>query len=229
MSRRQNEGGGGKKNPSQRYLNWSSDNKTLSYYDKDAKENVLVKLPYKFAFLAERHTVGGWDDRSSSNIYANEVKFISKEPISVKSTKGGLLVSGIYKDMKEKVGNLGGHYQKSVYVYNLDTDQIEKVSIKGSACQSFGDFMTEIRNKKFDFVINLVGGTDEKKGKIKYSKPIFELGDKLSEEVEAKIEAAYEYLEEYFGSPTATQEDVEEYVEGVTDAEPIGGDDDLPF
>lgn len=232
MSRRQNEGGGAKQNPATKYLKWASNNKTLSFYNKDTKENELVKLPYKFVILAERHAVGGWDDKNGCSIYSNEVKFIGKEPITVKSSKGGLIVSGIYKENKVRIIEAGGHYEKSVYVFNLGTKSIEKISFKGSATQAFGDFINEIKGKKLDYVINLVGSVDEKKGSVKYSKPKFELGEAIDENLDELVEKAYEEIEAYFGQPNIKEEQPDEYIEGVTDAEPIGVDsesDDLPF
>lgn len=232
MSRRSNEGGGAKQNPSTKYLKWSSNDKTLSFYNKETKENQLVKLPYKFVILAERHAVGGWDDKNGCSIYSNEVKFIGKEPITVKSSKGGLIVSGIYKDNKLKIVDAGGHYEKSVYVFNLENKAIEKISLKGSATQSFGDFLNEIKGKKLDYVINLSGSVDGKKGSIKYSKPTFELGEAIDENLDVLVEKAYEEIEDYFGGQGSKGEAPDDYVEGVTDAEPIGAsgeDDDLPF
>lgn len=231
MSRRANEGGGAKQNPATKYLKWASNDKTLSFYNKEMKENELVKLPYKFVILAERHAVGGWDDKHGCSIYSNEVKFIGKEPITVKSSKGGLIVSGIYKDNKVKIIEAGGHYEKSVYVFNLETKNIEKISLKGSATQAFGDFLNEIKGKKLDYVIKLSGSVDGKKGSVKFSKPTFELGEAIDEDLDVLVEKAYEEIEAYFGQGSK-EEAPDEYIEGVTDAEPIGGGaepDDLPF
>jgi hypothetical protein len=106
------------------------------------------------------------------------------------------------------------------------------LSLKGSATQAFGDFINDIRSKKFDNLLVLSGGTDEKKGKVKFSKPIFELGEAIGDSLEEEIEKAYAEVEEYFGQPSNKKDDVEEYEEGVTDAVPMGADaesDDLPF
>lgn len=60
-------------NPARKFLEWKSDDKCFSYYDKEKKENVKVELPLTFVILEHYHTVKGWNDKSESGIYANEV------------------------------------------------------------------------------------------------------------------------------------------------------------
>ena len=102
-------------NPSTKFIDWKSNDKWFSYYDKDKKENVQIPLPFKFLALDELHSVKGWNDATSSGIYSNEVKFISKEILTVKPFKGNEIAKGLYKDIKDKVQSAGGHYVKSIY------------------------------------------------------------------------------------------------------------------
>jgi len=103
-------------NPTTKYLEWKSNDKSFSFYDKSKGENVKVELPFKFIFLQHYHTVKGWSDASGSGIYSNEVYFIGSEPMSVKSFKGGVIAEGLYKDIKPSITNAGGKYHRSVYV-----------------------------------------------------------------------------------------------------------------
>lgn len=228
-NRRKNEGGGAKQNPSTRYLKWASNDKTLSFYNKEAGENQTVKLPYNFVILAERHAVGGWDDKNGCNIYSNEVKYIGHEQLTVKSTKGGVIASGIYKENKLKIVESGGRYQKSVYVFNLETKAVEKISLKGTAVQGFGDFLNEIKNKKLDYVISLVGSEDLKKGATKYSKPVFKLGDVISAELEGWVEKAYDEVDAYFGTQDSKEEAPDDIIEDDEPVDDPSSNDDLPF
>ena len=75
-------------NPTSKYLEWKSNDKAFSYYDKEAGQNVKVELPLKFVFLQHYHTVKGWNDASASGIYSNEVFYIGSEPMTVRSFKG---------------------------------------------------------------------------------------------------------------------------------------------
>lgn len=229
-------GGSARRNPATKYLNWKSNDKALGYWDKDAKENKLISLPFSFVFLAERHAIGGWSESAKSSIYSNEVKFIGKEPVTVKASKN-LIVTGIYKEVKEKIVGAGGHYEKVIYGMDLNTLEIIKINLKGSACQSWGDFVSNVaKGKQFDFIVKFSGATDEKKGSVKFSKPTFELGDLIEGELDKAANTQYSILEEYFkGGTTGDTRDAdgeaEVYEEGVTDAINIVGanEDDLPF
>ena len=116
MSRRTLNKSEGSNNPATKFLEWKSNDKCFAYYDKQLKEQVQVQLPLKVQFLEHFHTVKGWNDSSESGIYANEVKFISKEPLKVKAFKGGDIAEGIYSEIRGKLRDAGGKYYRSVYV-----------------------------------------------------------------------------------------------------------------
>ena len=113
MSNRAKAFEGTQKNPSTKILDWKSNDKQFSFYDREKEANVLVPLPFKFVVLDELHTVKGWDDASQSAIYSNEVKYISKQEMTVKPFKGNEIAKGLYSLIKEKVRAAGGHYVKS--------------------------------------------------------------------------------------------------------------------
>lgn len=88
-------------NPAGKFFEWKSNEKTFVYFDKETKTNVTVPLPFKFLVLDELHTIKGWNDATESGIYANEVKFISRDEMVVKPFKGNEIARGLYKDIKE--------------------------------------------------------------------------------------------------------------------------------
>src|SRR6056300_1509717 len=90
-------------NPTTKYLEWISNDKSFEYYDKEAGQKVKVELPLKFVFIDHYHTVKGWNDASESGIWANEVYYIGSEPMKVRAFKGGTIADGIYKDIKEDI------------------------------------------------------------------------------------------------------------------------------
>ena len=55
-------------NPAQKFIDWKSNHKCFSFYDRETSANVLIPLPFKFLVLDELHTVKGWNDASSSQI-----------------------------------------------------------------------------------------------------------------------------------------------------------------
>lgn len=189
-------------NPSSKFLEWSSNDKCLKYYDKEKKESVLVPLPFKFVMLEHYHSVKGWNDASESGIYSNEVLFIGSEPVKVKSFKGGEIASGLYKDIKPKIHQAGGHYTRSVYGVDAKGELIN-LSFKGSAVSNYSDFMKDNENKNTAFWFSITKAEDLKKGSVKYSVPVFEVADaiKKPEILREKASVLQEYMNEYM-NPT---------------------------
>ena len=42
-------------NPSKKFLQWKSNEKHFSYWDKDKEENISLELPLKFLFLEQSY------------------------------------------------------------------------------------------------------------------------------------------------------------------------------
>ena len=183
-------------NPAKRFLEWKSNDKTFSYYDKEKGANVSVKLPFKFLTLKELHTVKGWNDNSESAIYSNEVKFIGTEPLTVKSFKGGELAKGLYKDIRSRVKDVGGHYVKSIYIMS-ESGEIYNLQLKGSAVQMWGDFTKKTRSRLSDEWVSVTGADERKKGSIEYSVPIFKYGQSLCEDDCKNADEVYAVLDMY--------------------------------
>jgi len=132
-------------NPATKFIEWKSNDKAFEYYDKETQKKVSIPLPFKFLVLDELHAVKGWNDATSSGIYSNEVKFISKEIMTVKPFKGNEIAKGLYKDIKEKIVSAGGHYVKSIYIM-LEDGTLANLQLKGSSVQAWGG--VHAKNKK---------------------------------------------------------------------------------
>lgn len=199
-------------NPTSKYLEWKSNDKSFSYYDKEAGENVKVELPLKFLFLQNYHTVKGWNDASESGIYSNEVFYIGSEPMTVRSFKGGVIAEGLYKDIKPTITAAGGKYNRSIYVM-LEDGTVANISLKGSGVRQWSDFMEANKNIIDNQWVEVLTSNDEKKGSIKYSTPEFTVGANLTKQDSAKADdVAAElknYLDGYFKKEVATTEEVE--------------------
>lgn len=199
-------------NPTAKYLAWKSTTKSFTYYDKAAGENVEVALPLKFVFLQHYHTVKGWNDATQTGIYANEVYYIGREELSVRTFKGKDIASGLYKDIKADVNAAGGKYHRSVYVM-LEDGTVANVSLKGAVVKSWSDFMEESKNLVDNQWITIESSKDEKKGSVKYSVPVFTLGKPLNaEESNAADNAAAllkVHMDAYFGGNEVAEEEEE--------------------
>jgi len=188
-------------NPATKFLEWKSNEKCFSYYDKEKKENVLVPLPLKFVILEHYHTVKGWNDASESAIYSNEVLFTGSEELDVKSFKGGGIAKGLYKEIRNKVIDAGGKYHKSIYAVSKDLEIIN-ISFKGAAVSEYSKFI-EVHGDNF-FTQNWVEVADiveGKKGSIKYSSPVFKKSNEIKDISKLKpfAQILQSYMKEYMG------------------------------
>ena len=221
MSNRTQVFAGGSKNPATKFLDWKSDQKGFSYYDKGLGKNVEVPLPFKFVFLDELSTVKGWNDASSSGIFANEVKYLSKEPMTVKAFKGGEIAKGLYNEIKERVKNAGGHYSKSVYIM-LEDGVLANIQLKGSATQQWGEFVKANRQSITRTWVNVKTATESKKGKVVFSVPNFTIGDDIEDLDALDADKKFDELESYLKTYLAKVDFVEIEVEAEVEA-------DVPF
>lgn len=183
-------------NPAKRFLEWKSNDKCFSFYDKEKKENVSVPLPFKFLVLDQLHTVSGWNDATSSGIFSNEVKFISKQVMTVKPFKGNEIAKGLYADIKEKVKNAGGHYVKSIYIM-LEDGTLANIQLKGSAVQQWGEFTNKSLSRLPEEWVVVDKAVDGKKGAVKYTTPGFTFGGSLSDKEAAQADLVFDELETY--------------------------------
>jgi hypothetical protein len=209
-------------NPATKFIDWKSNDKCFSYYDKEAQENKQISLPFKFLVLDELHTIKGWNDATSSAIYSNEVKFISKEVMTVKPFKGNEIAKGLYKDIKEKIVAAGGHYTKSVYIM-LEDGSLANLQLKGSAVQKWGEFTQKTRNRLPDEWVQVAKAVEGKKGAVKFHTPEFSFLQSLSESEIDLADEAFNTLETYLKAYLVKSEPI---VEDVTDND-VG--DDLAF
>lgn len=208
-------------NPATKFLEWKSNEKCFEYYDKEAKEKVQVPLPFKFLALDELHSVKGWSDSCQSAIYSNEVKFISKEIMTVKPFKGNEIAKGLYSEIKEKIKSAGAHYVKSIYVM-LEDGSIGNIQLKGASCQSWGDFTNKNRSRLPDEWVTVKDFSEGKKGAVKFYTPNFAFEKSLSSAEADQADEAFSVLEAYLKAYLVKAEPVID--EAVTEP-----DDDVDF
>lgn len=204
-------------NPTSKFLEWKSNNKSFSYYDKETKQNVEVKLPITFIVLEEYHCIKGFSDSDQTGIYSNEVLQIGTEEMEVRSYKGRIIAKGLYKDIKGAVNSAGGNYHKSIYAVTKEGELIN-ISLKGAAVSKWSKLVEKGAWKRLsDEWISIESAEDHKKGMVKYSTPNFVFNTSLSENefktVKAKATELENYLTTYFAKDVVV-EDVAE-LDGV--------------
>ena len=209
-------------NPSTKFLQWKSNEKCFEFYNKETQQKEKIGLPFKFLVLDEMHTVSGWNDASSSGIFSNEVKFISKEVMTVKPFKGNEIAKGLYKDIKEKIVSAGGHYVKSIYIM-LEDGSLANLQLKGSAVQKWGEFTQKTRNRLPDEWVQVTKAIEGKKGAVKFFTPDFSFERSISDTEAIQADEAFNILETYLKAYLVKAEPI---VEETPQDDP---DDDLEF
>ena len=231
MSNRRKEFTKTSSNPASKFLEWKSDEKCFSFYNKETRENEKIYLPLKFLVLMEMHTVKGWDDASGSGIWSNEVSNIGEDTIEVKAFKGGLIAKGIYKDVKETIAKRGGHYVKSIYAMLPDFSLVN-IGLKGSGVQAWGDFSKKSARRLPEEWVEVTGAEEKVKGKVKYSTPIFKFESVITKSEDEKAEGAFITIKQYIDRYTAEKEVVAEaeddFLKG-TDQNLQSATKELPF
>ena len=210
-------------NPATKFLSWKSNDKQFSYYDKETKENVLVPLPLKFLVLDEMHSISGWNDATQSGIYSNEVKFISKETMTVKPFKGNEIAKGLYKDIKEKVKSAGGHYVKSIYIM-LEDGTLANLQLKGSAVQKWGEFTAKGKQRLVDEWVVDDKALDGKKGAVKFTTPDFRFLQSITDAESELADECFNTLEAYMSTYLSKAEPI-----AIDEEEEIEEEEDLKF
>ena len=198
-------------NPAVRWFEWNGEHGTVRYYDKDTKENKDVPLPFTFLLLDELASVRGWHDASESGIYSNEVRDTRTDLMVVKAFKGGTLADGLYKDIKDRVGALGGQYVANCYIAfkNGGTElAIGSLRFKGSALGAWMDFRKNNRAALYSKAVDVTGYTEGKKGRITFRTPTFSPREvssdtnTIAEELDKELQT---WLAGYFNRRTADQ------------------------
>ena len=199
-------------NPAAKIIEWKSNIKCFCHYDKENSENVLIPLPFTFLVLDELHTIKGWNDATSSSIYSNEVKFISKEVMTVKPFKGNEIAKGLYKDIKEKIVAAGGHYTKSIYIM-LEDGTLANIQLKGSAVQKWGDFSQKTKSRFADEWVTVANVEEGKKGAVKFTTPLFSFAKSLTAYESNLADIAFNTLETYLKAYLVKAEPVIEEID----------------
>lgn len=224
-------------NPSVRWFEWSGSKGIVEYYDKTEEKKVEVSLPFTFIVLDQLATVKGWHDPSESGIYSNEVRDTTKQPLVVKSFKGGLIADGFYRDIKDRVKANGGHFVSNIYIAFKDKDvfYIGSIQFKGAALNSWAEFRNKNRKEIMSKAVTIIGTDTGQKGSITFLNPVFGLKDISDNTNNIAIDLDKE-LQDYLNKYLEKIPVKEQIAEQTNEANPIGGSsnitdevDDLPF
>lgn len=186
-------------NVATRFFEWSSQDQKVKWYDKEAKTNVLVELPFTFIVLDMLSTVKGFSDTDQSGIWANEVRDTRKDTLTVRTAKG-IRAQGLYQDVKTLEG---ARYCRSVYIaYKNEDDKlvIGNFQMHGICNSEFIEFTKS--HKPYGIAIQVVGADQRKKGTNTFYAPVFKavpISDATLAEAIELDKQVQEYLTQYLG------------------------------
>jgi len=107
-------------NPAKKFIDWSGSKGMFKYYDKEKKENIFFEEDIYIIPLDDLNTIRGFDSDNQCGYYSNEVKYLDKEEMFVKSFKGGQIAKGLYNSLKLPAGC---KFSKSVYAALITGDK----------------------------------------------------------------------------------------------------------
>lgn len=199
-------------NPSKRWFEWDGSTGNIRYYDKQAKETVVVQDKFTFMLLDQLALIKGWHDASESGIYSNEVKDTRSEPFVVKAFKlKEPLAEGFYKNIRDRVIAQGGHFTTNCYIAfknGGDGLDIGSLQFKGSALSAWMEFAKDNRSELLEKAVRIDGADKGKKGNITFYTPKFALiaaseeGNGQAVELDKELQ---EYLKGYFSRTRVEQ------------------------
>lgn len=244
-----NAGNSGPKNPSELFLRWKAGEGYLSYWDKDREEEVNIGNKIHFAVLDQLHTIGGFCTGENAGYYANEVRDVKKDELTVFVQKRKMH-EGTWDQIKEE-SDFKGKYAQSIYIALIGKKDIRLCNLKleGSAIGAWISFTNSSKKSEYEGkpkpdlysqAIKIVGKTELKKqGKSEWYEPIFEavpISDDLNKKAIELDRELQSYLEEYFAGEAKqdTSKRSNSKEESEPDPEPAMAEeeaatDDLPF
>lgn len=256
MSRRELAHNSGAKNPATLFLDFKSDGHkkpVFAFFDKEKFDgytedevknfkkqydeseidelpwNVKLQLPLKVQFLEHFSTVQGWSDSNGCSIYANSVVYLNTQPFTVKLAKGGkILAEGLYNDIKGVVNGSGGKFSKAIYAIDNQGRTI-CIIFKGAALASYSAFMDKVNPEQLENRWLVISDFEKKKkGSIKYTTPVFELGDTFTSDEFKLADEQYKEVKKWYVDQASElpKETAPANTEGEPSLEPVTQDDE---
>lgn len=229
--------------PERYRFEWDSDSKQFRYYDVenpkkegtyDIKER---KLPFKFVILQKLYRVQGFNQTLGKGIFSDEIVDFDQE-LTVRYNKGGEVAKGVWKDIKETVISKGGK-MNIVVIALLSNGEVAKITMKAKAFFNIGEYIKKASEEVlYDHFCIVNKFTSEVNGNTKYTVPVFEVGDKISEELSETADSKYDlevqpYIATKSNPAAVTDQQPTPDQNGSTpnsgQPEPEGAPDDLPF
>lgn len=173
-------------NPTSIRIEWKSEVTSFAFFKKGSAESEkgeIVKLPQiTFIPVQLAFRIGGYNNDKDCYLYSNTFTDFKTHIVTVKYAKGsGVVASGLYADIKEKIKGNDGKFQNVLYSVithvngkELPEPKYVEIIIAGAASAGLQNANQSI----FSLIgksITHTGHSQEKNGGIKYNAPTFEI------------------------------------------------------
>jgi hypothetical protein len=196
--------------PCSRWHEWDGSVGVVRYYDKQTNKDIPISGDFVFILLDQLSVIKGWHDASNSGITSNEVRDTTTDPFVVRAFSSGVLASGIYQAIREKIISVGGHFTTNCYIAYKDGAvlSIGSLQLKGAALNAWVEFKKKHRAELYTKAIKISGYEEGKKGKITFRMPKFSVVDispDTNEKALALDTTLQLYLDRYLSKPKQEQ------------------------
>jgi len=196
--------------PATKYWEWSGSQGKFFFYDKEKKDK-FYQDSLLFIILNQTSFIKGWSDQESVGIYSNFIKDFKTQKLTVKTFNNNLIAEGLYSEIKDKIKSAGASYNKGVFIYNLESKEIEHITFKGSSLTP----IIELKNKfKDGNCISLTKNPEpKKKGATIYFEPLAKVKVMEVDDFETALlkgEIVDDYIKNYFKQKNYDQKIEEE-------------------
>jgi len=214
-------------NPSLFFAQWDSTNKCFSYYDKAAKQTILLPLPFAFIPLYKMFTVKGFNQKENKGYWANEVnnKLTEKITVMCKNNATGEIkqyIKGLYSDIKDQIDNRA-FFTESLYVGVKDSAgqlRLANIQIQRSGIGNWFDFNKN--NDMSKIAVQVASFTNEVSGAVKFTSPVYSalpITPQTDAEAYKLQQIVKEYIAEYL-KYTASESNEQEHETQFKSPEP---------
>lgn len=158
----------GNTSPIKKYLQFSGGTGTINYYDKEKEEKIELDS-VTFVVLDVKNSITGYEEVTSSSFGSNLVGNTGKEVMNVVKWKKGKstdFVSGLYKDIKDRLKGTGAKFTANVIALAEinGEEQIVNLQFAGAALNDWITFTNEHSNNAYyDYRITVSTGVLSKR------------------------------------------------------------------
>lgn len=213
--------------PCKLWLQWSSDGSIWKAWNKETKQNDYYEASsLKFIVLDVLSTLTGYNDKAQKGYYANEVRSL-KDPFRL-MCDGKLMSEATWAEIKPMFSDV--KFTASVYVMckgeGIPEYTLANMKLSGASLGSWIEFVRQVGGNRAlyeNIVVGVLEVGSDKKGKVEYSYPIFQVvGRTLTEQASAKADELdiqlQQYLDHYFSNGTQTHTEGTEFYPTEIDA-----------